>query len=295
MPTCSGVDPPSGIRLSQNYFRCVEREWLPRTVDDPDFPNLIYAAGKSYGWKLRELCIARTLFEAGARISEIAGLSVLDWAYSQFMNRLAAKNKGSFGVRTKCLVISHPTAKLYRKYFDDEVEGRRAHDPRHLSLADVTKTMNHDPQALAKISLFLTRRGTPMSARVFRECHWTPALRCAGIDADPHMARHWFVTNALRNIEVTANDGAAYARRKQELIQYMKWSTGERTLKVSEHLRRAFRFSEQLAGIHKTMQGRERTFATKHKKMVSGEPPTGQETAGMSPELAYLLGEDEGD
>jgi hypothetical protein len=75
----------------------------------------------------------------------------------------------------------------------------------------------------------------------------------------------------------------------------MKWRTGERTLKVYEHLRRDFRFSEQLAGIHRTMQGRERTFATRQGKPASGEPPTRQETAGTSPELAYLLGEDEGD
>ena len=295
MPACSGVDPPSGIRLSENYFRCVEREWRPTSVDDPDFPNLIYAAGKSYGWKLRELCIARTLFEAGARISEITGLSVLDWAYSQFMNRLTAKNKGSFGVRTKVLIVSQPTAKLYRKYFDDDVEGRRAHDPMRPTLAVMNETMSQDPQALAKIPLFLTRRGTPLSARVFRECHWKPALRQAGLDADPHTARHWFVTNALRNIEATARDAAELSRRKEELIQYMKWSTGERTLKVYEHLRRDFRFSEQLAGIHKTMQGRERTFATRQGKPVSGEPPAGQETVGTSPELAYFLGEDEGD
>lgn len=295
MPACSGVAPPSGIRLSESYFRCTEREWVPRSIDDPDFPNLIYAAGKSYGWELRELCIARTLFETGARISEITGLSVLDWAYSQFMNRLAAKNKGSFGVRTKILIVSQPTAKLYRKYFDDDVEGRRAHDPGSLTLAAVTEMMNQDRQALAKILLFLTRRGASLSARVFRECHWKPALRQAGLDADPHIARHWFVTNALRNIEAVARDAAEYSRRKEELIQYMKWSTGERTLKVYEHLRRDFRFSEQLAGIHKTMQGREREFTKRHAKAVSGEPPVGQETVGKSPELAYLLGEDEGD
>src|SRR2546426_264421 len=148
------------------------------------------------------------------------------------MNRLTANNKGSFGVRTKILVVSQPTAKLYRKYFDDDVEGRRAHDPGHRTLTAVTESMKHDPQALARIPLFLTRRGAPMSARVFRECHWKPALRRAGLDADPHTARHWFVTNALRNIEATARDAGELSRRKEELVQYMRWSTGERTLKV---------------------------------------------------------------
>ena len=58
MPAVSGVDPPSGIRLSANFFRCVDREWLPGTIDDPDFPHLIYKAGKEFGWDLRELCVA---------------------------------------------------------------------------------------------------------------------------------------------------------------------------------------------------------------------------------------------
>src|SRR5207245_3861626 len=33
MPALSGVDPPSGIRLSANFFRCVDRPWLPKTID----------------------------------------------------------------------------------------------------------------------------------------------------------------------------------------------------------------------------------------------------------------------
>ena len=78
MPSLSGVDPPFGIRLSANFFRCVDREWIPRTIDDPDFPHLVYSAGKEYGWGLRELCVVRLLFESGARISEILGLTAQD-------------------------------------------------------------------------------------------------------------------------------------------------------------------------------------------------------------------------
>ena len=80
MPSVSGVDPPFGIRLSANFFRCVDREWIPRTIDDPDFPHLVYSAGKDYGWGLRELCVVRMLFESGARISEILDLTALDWS-----------------------------------------------------------------------------------------------------------------------------------------------------------------------------------------------------------------------
>jgi putative PIN family toxin of toxin-antitoxin system len=82
MPAVSGVDPPADIRLSSNFFRCAGREWLPQSVDDPLFPSAVYAAGREYGWALREFCIVHTLFESGARISEVIGLTAADWAVS---------------------------------------------------------------------------------------------------------------------------------------------------------------------------------------------------------------------
>jgi hypothetical protein len=110
MPAISGVDAPNDIRLSSNYFRYAGREWLPQSIDDPTFPSTVYAAGREYGWGLREFCIVRTLFESGARISEVIGLTAADWAVSRFLNQFSARNKGSLGVRTKRLVISHGLA-----------------------------------------------------------------------------------------------------------------------------------------------------------------------------------------
>ena len=71
MPAVSGVDVPNDIRLSSNYFRCAGREWLPQSIDDPSFPSTVYAAGRAYGWGLREFCIVRTLFESSARSSAL--------------------------------------------------------------------------------------------------------------------------------------------------------------------------------------------------------------------------------
>ena len=255
MPAVSGVDPPSGIRLSANFFRCVDREWLPRTIDDPDFPHLVYKAGKEYRWGLRELCVVRILFEGGGRISEVLDLTALDWFTSQFLNQFQARNKGSFGVRTKRFVVSSATAKLVRRYFDDDANGRRAHDPQGLCLADLGKM---DAADLAKVQLFLTTRGGPVSPRMFRSDYWNPALRAAGIAAPPHIARHWFVTHALRTIERTATDQNKMVRRKAELVQYMAWKTAERTLRAYEHVVRDSDFIDTtLSSIHKAMKQRE--------------------------------------
>src|SRR6516165_682392 len=169
MPSVSGVDPPFGIRLSANFFRCVDQEWIPQTIDDPDFPHLVYKAGKEYGWGLRELCVVRILFEGGGRISEVLDLTALDWFTSQFLNQFQARNKGSFGVRTKRFVVSSATAKVVRRYFDDDANGRRAHDRQGLCLADLEKM---DAAELAKVRLFLTTRGGPVSPRMFRSDYW---------------------------------------------------------------------------------------------------------------------------
>jgi site-specific recombinase XerC len=289
MPSISGVDPPFGIRLSANFFRCVDREWIPRTIDDPDFPHLVYSAGKDYGWGLRELCVVRMLFESGARISEILDLTALDWSVSQFMNQFVARNKGSFGIRTKRLVVSSATAKLCRRYFDNDTEGRRAHDRLGLTLNDLTKL---DSEALRKVPLFLTNRGTVMGAKTFRHGYWTPALRGANIHANPHLARHWFVTNALRMIEKTSKDENETYRRKAELVQYMGWRTAERTLKAYEHVTRDVNFvATTLTTIHSAMKKREDAIK-KDPEALSRYQPVEQSNAARreDPELALLTG-----
>lgn len=289
MPSVSGVDPPFGIRLSANFFRCVDREWIPRTIDDPDFPHLVYDAGKEYGWGLRELCVVRMLFESGARISEILDLTALDWSVSQFMNQFVARNKGSFGIRTKRLVVSSATAKLCRRYFDNDTEGRRAHDRLGLTLNDLTKL---DSEALGKVPLFLTNRGTVMVAKTFRHGYWTPALRAANIHANPHLARHWFVTNALRMIEKTSKDENETYRRKAELVQYMGWRTAERTLKAYEHVTRDVNFvATTLTTIHGAMKKREDAIK-KDPAALSRYQSVEQPNAARreDPELALLTG-----
>lgn len=297
MPPISGIDaPPTDLRLSENYFRFVRTQWQPQSIDDPDFPRAVYAAGQAYGWSLREMCITRTLFESGARVSEVVGLTAGDWAVSQFLNRFHACNKGSHGRRVKTLVISHQTATLCRRYFDDARNGRRAVDPERLTLRQLTILARRSPARLDHVCVYLTARGTPMTAGLFRDHYWTPALRAAGLDADPHLARHWFVTNALRHVERGARDEAALARRKQELIQYMAWRSGEQTLRAYEHLERSDSFQRRLRAIHQTMRRRERLAARPVARSRVGSRDTEHGSpVCMSADLAYLLGEDDDD
>jgi site-specific recombinase XerD len=289
MPVSSGVDSPTEIRCPENYFRFVDQQWVPKSIDDPAFPNVVYAAGKEHGWSLRELCIVRTLFEAGPRISEVLSLTALDWMPSHFTNAFRCPNKGSHGQRTKTLMVSQATAKLFRKYFDDDVGGRRAWDPQRRTVATLTNLSTHSPDELSRIPLFLTARSSVMTAKLFRDEHWRPALRAAGLDAHPHLARHWFVTNALRNIEAFSQDRGEMCRRRQELIQYMGWRSGEQTLKAYEHVRRERSFLKQLSSIHKAMHRSEKNYAKRGSGSMACDPEPGR----RSTDLAFLLGEDD--
>lgn len=290
MPPASGVDePPADIRLSENYFRLVHREWQPKSIDNPDFPNEVYAAGKDYGWGIRELCAVRTLFESGARISEVFDLTAADWATSDFTNRFFARNKGSHGRRVKTIAISNPTAKLYRRYFDG---GRVEPAGASITVGDLPRLVRSDPKRLGEIRIFTTLRGTAMTARLFRDEYWKPALKAAGIEADPHLCRHWFVTNALRHIECAVTSEGVLARRKQELIQYMAWRSGERTLKAYEHIQRGQSFARRLHSIHAAMQRRERDAG---KAERGGPVQKANNATVLDEDLAFLLGEDHDD
>jgi len=290
MPPLSGVDaPPADIRLSENYFRLVHREWVPKAIDDPEFPGTVYRAGQAYGWSIRELCAVRMLFESGARISEVFDLTAADWSASDFTNHFLARSKGSHGRRVKTILVSSITTKLLRKYFDHH---RRSLAEERLTVGDLPVLRRKAPERLWDMHLFTTVRGRPMTARLFRDHYWKPALHDAGIDADPHLCRHWFVTNALRHLEQGASSEADLARRKQELIQYMGWRSGERTLQAYEHVQRRDTFARRLRSIHESMCRRERE-AIDAAKRNRRESETAADAS--SRDLAFLLGEDDDD
>jgi hypothetical protein len=221
-------------------------------------------------------------------VSEVFDLTAADWATSGFTNRFFARNKGSLGRRVKTIIVSSPTAKLYRKYFND---GRGTHAGHAVTVGDLPRLLRRDPEQLAALRIFITVRGTPMTARLFRDHYWKPALKAAGIDADPHLCRHWFVTNALRHIERIATSEGELARRKQELIQYMAWRSGERTLKAYEHVQRGDSFARRLRLIHNSMQRREREAG----KVVGKATPVETDTTVLDDDLAFLMGEDNDD
>jgi hypothetical protein len=253
MPAASGVAQPASHRsprLTTSYFKLEDGVWTPQIVDDPTLFARVLAGGRSLtGWKLREECVTRILFESGARLSEVVGLTLGDWIARGMTQEALAFSKGSHGRRVKFLKFSADTAKLLRRYFDEE---RCQFDPYGYTLETyltLIKNKQIDPQT---VPLFLTAQRHTLSPKGYREQAWNPACRAAGIDADVHQARHWHVTLAVRFIYETATTEGEVQRRLRELVEYMKWRSKE-TLEAYEHYLNAARHAETLDQLHQRM------------------------------------------
>jgi len=100
MPDISGVAAPRRKpRLSDSYFKLVGDAWLPQIVDDPSLPARVLAGGRRLpGWRLRDECVTRLLFESGGRVSEITGLTLADWVARGMLQEATTFSKGSRGV-----------------------------------------------------------------------------------------------------------------------------------------------------------------------------------------------------
>jgi integrase len=250
IPEASGVVPPRKRRLSDSYFKLVGECWTPQVIDDPDFPARILRGSQAVGWRLQEQCVTHILFESGCRVSEVVGLRLGDWAARGLLQEAQAFSKGSNGRRVKFIRFSSGTAKLLRRYFDTE---RRRLDHGHYTLDEYVRRAQEHGQDLHEVPLFLSRRGTQLTSKVFRERGWNPACRAAGIEADVHQARHWYVTQIMRAIYETSRSQSDIDRRLHELIEYMGWRGGQETLQAYQHYFDPQRHAEVQDRLHQRL------------------------------------------
>jgi len=252
MPQQSGTapTPPRHGRLTDKYFVLAREEWMPQAVTDKALPGLIDAAGRKSGWKERDRIVATMLFESGGRISEVVGVTLGDWATSDFGKEMSAFNKGSHMKRKKFFLISEKTRDRLKAYVDGE---RRACDPDGCTLADfmALARRRNAPLSLYRVPLFLTNSGTRLTAKHWRDYYWTRMCQAGGIDVDPHQARHWYVTQAIEKIHEDERKGEKTVKEGEaELIAYMKWAWGEETLKAYNHYFDAARHADTADAVH---------------------------------------------
>jgi integrase len=303
MPEYSGVVTPQKKpthRLSDNYFKLQYDEWVPQIVDDPKLPALILQGGKQLSLKqtrLRDEVVTWLLFETGARISEVTGLMLGDWALLGTHTKARAFNKGSLGRRTKTLSFHEYTVILLRRYFDEE---RVRFDPYGYSLDLYLELAARKQVDLQTIPLFLTTQGTQLTPKEYREHYWNSACQAAGIEADVHQARHWLVTRSVRDIYETSKSTQEIERRLRGLVEYMKWKS-EETLTAYQHYFDEQRDADTREAFHERMHGDIQCYLEackrgRQQKLVSRKPRA-QETEAVKrpasqipdePDLAFL-------
>lgn len=239
MPLKSGCELPDlsrqmPYRLSSSYFVCVDEQWTPKTLDDPAFPRLINDGGVQINWSQREILIFRMLFETGARISEILGLTLADWVKYGCAETASTFSKGSGHARVKTLRWSRETTNLLINYFNTQ---RRECDPNQWTLNQFIS--RHDEALFSNTFLFLNRYARPVLPSSYRSLYWRPAARIAGIRATIQQARHWFVTSYMRTIydeaKTSSLDDPHVSQAIGGLVSYMAWKSGEKMVGVYNH------------------------------------------------------------
>jgi len=196
MPLESGVQAPQNTprhRLTDSYYTLNHDEWHPQIIDDPKLPGYILKGGQRLSLKqtrLRNEVVTWLLFESGARVSEVVGLMLSDWAALGTKHKAKAFSKGSYGRRIKTISFAEETVILLRRYFDEE----RIHfDPHGYSLDLYLELAARRKCDLSTIPLFLSSQATHLTPKAYREHYWNRACQAVGIEADVHQARHWTV------------------------------------------------------------------------------------------------------
>lgn len=225
MSSAAGTEEPveeQHRRQTDSYFKVINDEWVPVVIADRDLPYQVINAGKKVGWSLREIVIARLLFETGARISEIIEMTMEDYRAERSHLQAKVKDKGSKKVRRKFINFTDETLILLKRYVNEE---RRMIDPLHLKWDQLPDSA----------PIFLTQRNTSLSYNAWYR-HWIKALKEAGLSLNPHKARHWYVTDRMRTIKEKAETGEVKLEFEMtKLVVYMAWRTGEEMLDVYEH------------------------------------------------------------
>ena len=245
MPPESGIEEPQRKRTSDNYFRLVDKEWIPEPIDDPALHLRLSNGFTQARMSRRDQIVIRMAYESGARITELLTLTVGDWRKRGGKQEAAACSKGSHGRRVKVIRFSMETAKLLHSYVNDD---RVRVDPSYRTLAQLG---DHEP-------LFLSARRKPYGYDAFIP-QWERLCKTIGIDLNVHGLRHWYVCQMMRLIHETADSPGEVERRKEEMVRYMAWRSPD-TLKAYEHYFQAIHHAQMQDVLHQRLDEKLKSY-----------------------------------
>jgi len=198
------ADPLHGLRPPKRERR------LPRVLEPEQATALVTAPAADDAYGLRDRAILELLYATGMRVAELVALDLgaVDFAEG----RLLVRGKGR---KERIVLAGRPALQALRRYLE---HGR--------------PTLANGGNAERGAPLFLNRDGGRLSARAV-QLIVKRAGALAGIEAHPHLLRHYFATHLL--------DGGADLRIVQELLGHSSAETTQIYTHVTEaRQRRAY-------------------------------------------------------
>ena len=152
---------------------------------------------------VREKAVLHLLQSTGARIHEIALMTVRGYQNEGIAGQAQVMNKGSYGREVKTIYFAHnPRVQEALNEYIEHV--RPLHDQEGRS-----RLVEVGPKA----PLFLTERGTPYSPKAFYwhwYRHYTPLQAQCPVRFSPHDLRHLFVTEYLIRLKIKCGLGTEH-------------------------------------------------------------------------------------
>lgn len=208
---------------------------------------------------LREKAVLHLLQSTGARIHEVALMTVGGYQNEGIAGQAQVLNKGSYGREVKTIYFAG-NLRVQEALTDYLEQVRPLHDPqKRQRLADVGR---QEP-------LFLTERGTPYSPKTFYY-HWYRFYLCFQTLCpgrfSPHDLRHLFVTENLIRLKMKCGFGtnhfdAETDRSSREAFgcQIMNWRSAH-TIDIYDQSRNAAAIFPTLAEYQRDLS--QRRYAT---------------------------------
>lgn len=207
----------------------------------------------------REKAVLHLLQSTGARIHEVALMTVGGYQNEGIAGQAQVMNKGSYGREVKTIYFAYnPRVQEALNEYIEQV--RPLHDPQGRSrLADVGQ---EEP-------LFLTERKTPYSLKAFYwhwYRHYAPLQTQCPVRFSPHDLRHLFVTEYLIKLKIACGagtehfDAEKYLREREAFGSIvMRWCS-TRTIDIYDQNREGEAVFSVLAGYQQDLS--QRHYAT---------------------------------
>ena len=179
-------------------------KYMPKFLSVDETFQLLNAQGDNSISTLRDHAMLELFYSSGLRLSELAGLNVTDFDFSQTLVKLRGKGK-----KERIVPVGKPALQSIEDYIKKTAEARKKYEDN-----------------MFKNPLFLNARGERITARSIARIVDASMVKSAiGRKISPHALRHSFATHLL--------NAGADLRSIQELLGHESLSTTQKYTAVN--------------------------------------------------------------